>query len=150
MSFAWFKSFILGRSKKAEEYGLLATRLVIAAFWLEAVFPRWIALSAGRPVANSVVITLFGPNYALQLTYLFTILETLGGISFISGLAIRLTCVWGIVEFIITGTYGVIIGSLTLSKDLGLLAGSFKLFLSGSHMFSLDGHIVRRNLMRRG
>ncbi len=84
---------------------------------------------------------------SIPLTYFFTVLETLGAISLVLGLAIRLTCIWGVAEFVITGVYGVVVGSLTLSKDLGLLAGSFRLLLGGSHVLCLDRRIANRRAM---
>lgn len=144
MDFARFRSFLFGQLKSADAYGLVATRLVIAAFWVDAVVPRWIAFFAGRPVAHPLVTTLFGPSQSVPLTYFFTILETLGAIALVLGFATRLACVWGVAQFVITGVYGVTVGSLLLSKDLGLLAGSFRLLLSGSHMFSLDRYLAKR------
>lgn len=116
---------------------------------MNAVIPRWIALSAGRPVANFLVTTLFGSSMSVPLTYFFTTLETLGAVSLVLGLGIRLTCVWGVAEFIITGVYGVTVGSLALSKDLGLLAGSFRLLLSGSHTLCLDNRFTDRRATSR-
>lgn len=144
-----FRSFLFGQLKSADAYGLVATRLVIAAFWVNAVVPRWIALSTGRPVANFLVTTLFGLSMSVPLTYFFTTLETLGAVSLALGLGIRLTCVWGVAEFIITGIYGVAVGSLALSKDLGLLAGSFRLLLSGSHTLCLDKRFTDRRAASR-
>jgi uncharacterized membrane protein YphA (DoxX/SURF4 family) len=144
LNFARFRTFLFGQLKSADAYGLVATRLVIAAFWVNAIVPRWIALANGKPVAHPLVTTLFGSTFAIPLTYLFTVFETLGAVSLALGLAIRLACIWGVAEFIITGFYGVAVGSLALSKDLGLLAGSFRLLLSGSHTLTLDRYLANR------
>ena len=143
LDFVKFKSFLFGQLKSSDAYGLVVTRLVIAAFWINAIIPRWVALRTS-PIAHPLVITLFGSNMAVVLTYIFTILETLGAVSFILGLGVRLTSVWGVAEFIITGTYGVGVGNISLSKDLGLLAGSFRLLLSGCPRISFDGYLLSR------
>lgn len=138
------KAFLSGQVKSADAYGLVATRLVVAAFWVNAVVPRWFALLVGKPVAQPLVVTLFGSSMSVPLTYFFTTLETLGAVALVLGLGTRLACVWGVAQFVITGAYGVSTGSLLLSKDLGLLAGSFRLLLSGSTIFSLDKYLLNR------
>ena len=78
------------------------------------------------------------------MTYVFTILETLGAIAFILGLATRLTSVWAVVEFAITGTTGVLAGNVGLAKDFGLLAGALVLLFNGSPVLSVDGLLAKQ------
>lgn len=78
------------------------------------------------------------------LTYFFTILETPGAIALILGLMTRLTSVWAVVEFAITGTAGVLAGNGGLAKDFGLCAGALVLFLNGSPALSIDGLLAKR------
>jgi uncharacterized membrane protein YphA (DoxX/SURF4 family) len=80
----------------------------------------------------------------VPLTYAFTTLETLGAIALILGLLTRLTAVWAIIEFAITGTTGVMAGNVGLTKDFALLAGALVLLLNGSHALSIDGLIAKR------
>jgi len=75
----------------------------------------------------------------VPLTYLFTLLETLGAIALILGFLTRLASVWATVEFAITGTVGLIMGVGGLLKDYGLMAGGIVLLLNGSQLLSLDG-----------
>ena len=130
------------------QYAFVAVRLVIAALWLNAAIPRWIALAAGNPQANGLVRNLFGSSMVVPLTYFFTLLETLGAIALILGLAIRLASVWAIIQFAITGTTGVLIGNAGLAKDFGLLAGALVLLLNGSPLLSIDGLIGRRKMSK--
>jgi uncharacterized membrane protein YphA (DoxX/SURF4 family) len=102
------------------------------------------ALAAGHPQANGLVRNLFGAGMVVPLTYLFTTLETLGAIALILGLLTRLTAVWAVVEFAITGTTGIMLGQIALTKDFGLLAGAFVLLLNGSQLLSLDGILGKR------
>jgi uncharacterized membrane protein YphA (DoxX/SURF4 family) len=78
------------------------------------------------------------------MTYLFTVLETLGAIALILGLLTRLTSVWPVVEFAITGTLGVMTGTSALMKDFGLLAGALVLLANGSPLLSIDGLIAKK------
>jgi uncharacterized membrane protein YphA (DoxX/SURF4 family) len=80
----------------------------------------------------------------VPLTYLFTTLETLGAIALILGLLTRLTSVWPIVEFAITGTTGVMGGSAGLAKDFGLFACALVLLANGSPVLSIDGLIAKK------
>lgn len=128
---------MFSESMKLGKYSFVAVRLAIAALWLNSDIPRWTALAVGNPQANALVRNLFGPSMVVPLTYFFTILETLGAIAFILGLLTRLTAVWGVVEFAITGSSGVI-------KDFALLAGSLVLLLNGSPVLSIDGLIAKR------
>lgn len=68
-------SFLLAKPSPAGQYAFVVVRLVIAAFWLNATIPRWVALVAGHPQANGLVRNLFGASVALPLTYVFTSLE---------------------------------------------------------------------------
>ena len=126
------------------QYAFVAVRLVIAALWLNAAIPRWIGLAAGHPQANGLVRNLFGSSMVVPLTYVFTLVETLGAIAFILGLGTRLASVWAVIEFAITGTTGVLIGNAGLAKDFGLLAGALVLLLNGSPLLSIDGLIGGR------
>ena len=139
-----FGSFLFGESANAGKYALLAVRLVIAAFLINSDIPRWAALVAGHPQANGMVRNLFGASMVVPLTYLFTLLETLGAIALILGLATRLTSVWAVVEFAITGTTGVLAGNAGLAKDFGLMAGALVLLFNGSPKLSIDGLIAKK------
>jgi uncharacterized membrane protein YphA (DoxX/SURF4 family) len=98
----------------------------------------------GHPVANGMVRNLFGSGMVVPLTYLFTILETLGAIALILGLLTRLVSVWAVVEFAITGTIGLTTGTSGLLKDYGLMAGALVLLLNGSQKLSLDGLLAKK------
>jgi uncharacterized membrane protein YphA (DoxX/SURF4 family) len=111
---------------------------------LNSAVPRWIAFAAGHPQANGLVRNIFGPDMVVPLTYLFTALETLGAIALILGLLTRLTSVWPIVEFAITGTTGILTGSSGLTKDFGLLAGALVLLANGSPLLSIDQLIAKK------
>lgn len=137
-------SFLFARPASWGQYAFVAVRIVIAAFWINAALPRWIALFSGNPAANGLVKNLFGASMAVPLTYLFTSLETLGAIALILGLLTRLASVWAVVEFAITGTTGVMTGSAGLAKDFGLFAGALVLLLNGSMLLSIDGVIAKR------
>lgn len=144
MSSSKLGSFLFGESPNLGKYALLVVRLVVAALWLNSDMPRWAALAAGTPQANGVVKTLFGASMVVPLTYFFTILETLGAIALILGLATRLTSVWAIIEFAITGSYGLMLGNVGLIKDYGLMAGALVLLSYGSPALSIDGLIAKR------
>ena len=122
----------------------MALRLAIAGFWLNSDIPRWIALAAGNPQANGLVRNLFGPSMVVLLSYLFTTLETLGAIALILGLLTRLTAVWPVVEFAITGSVGLMGGIGALTKDYGLMAGALVLLANGSPLLSIDGLIAKK------
>jgi len=122
----------------------VALRLAIAGFWLNSDIPRWIALAAGNPQANGLVRNLFGPSMVVLLSYLFTTLETLGAIALILGLLTRLTAVWPVVEFAITGSVGLMGGIGALTKDYGLMAGALVLLANGSPLLSIDGLIAKK------
>jgi uncharacterized membrane protein YphA (DoxX/SURF4 family) len=93
----------------------------------------------GHPQANGLVRALFGSGMIVPLTYLFTLLETLGAIALILGFLTRLASIWATVEFAITGTAGLIMGVGALLKDYGLMAGGIVLLLNGSQVLSIDG-----------
>jgi len=137
-------SFLFPKPTGRGQYAFVALRLAIAGFWLNSDIPRWVALAAGHPQANGLVRNLFGPSMVMPLTYLFTGLETLGAIALILGLLTRLTAVWPVVEFAITGTIGLIGGIGALTKDYGLMAGALVLLANGSPMLSIDGLIAKK------
>jgi len=137
-------AFMFPKATSKGQYAYLALRLAIAAFWLNSDLPRWVSLAAGNPQANGIVRNLFGASMVVPLTYLFTTLETLGAIALILGLLTRLTSVWPIVEFAITGTTGVMGGSAGLAKDFGLFAGALVLLANGSPLLSIDGLIAKK------
>ena len=130
-------SFLFGQQKSWGQYAYVVVRFVIAALWLNSDVPRWMALAAGHPQANGLVRNLFGASMVIPLTYLFTTLETLGAIALILGLLTRLTAIWGVVEFAITGTVGI-------TKDFALLACALVLLMNGSLLLSLDGILSKR------
>lgn len=137
-------SFLTSEPVNVGSYAFVALRLVVAAFWINSDIPRWAAIVAGHPAANGMVRSLFGPSMVLPLTYLFTTFETLGAIALILGLATRLPAIWGVVEFAITGTTGVLSGNVGLAKDFGLMTASLVLLVNGSPKLSLDGIIAKR------
>jgi len=96
-------------------------------------------LILGNPKANGLVHGLFGSGMVVPLTYLFTLLETLGAIALILGFLTRLASVWATVEFAITGTVGLVMGVGGLLKDYGLMACGIVLLLNGSQVLSIDG-----------
>lgn len=126
------------------QYAFVALRLAIAGFWLNSDIPRWVALAAGNPQANGLVRNLFGPSMVVPLSYLFTTLETLGAVALILGLLTRLTAVWPVVEFAITGSVGLMGGIGALTKDYGLMAGALVLLANGSPLLSIDGLIAKK------
>jgi len=130
-------SFLFGQPKPWGQYAYVVVRIVIAALWLNSDLPRWMALAAGHPQANGLVRNLFGAGMVIPLTYLFTTLETLGAIALILGLLTRLTAIWAVVEFAITGTAGI-------TKDFALLACALVLLMNGSTLLSLDGILSKR------
>jgi uncharacterized membrane protein YphA (DoxX/SURF4 family) len=99
---------------------------------------------AGHPQANGIVRNLFGASMVVPLTYFFTALETLGAIAYILGLLTRLTSVWAVVEFAITGTTGLMAGQAALTKDFGLMAGGLVLLFNGSLALSIDGLLAKK------
>lgn len=141
-------SFLMSEPTAWGSYAYVALRLVVAAFWINSDVPRWAAVAAGHPAGNGMVRSLFGPNMVIPLTYFFTTLETLGAVALILGFATRLPAVWGIIEFAITGTSGVLAGNIGLAKDLGLLAASLVLLANGSPKLSLDGVIAKRKSIK--
>ena len=143
------RSFLFAEPTAWGEYGYVALRVVMAAFWLNSVIPRWVALVAGHPMANGFVRNLFGSSMVLPLTYFFTLLETLGAVSFILGLVVRLASIWAVIQFAIIGTSLVLAGNTAQSLVLALLlAASLVLLLNGSQKLSLDGLIAKRRTSR--
>ena len=142
-----FSSFLFGETPNLGKYGFVALRLIVAAFWLNADIPRWIALASGHPQANGLVQRLFGPGMVIPLTYVFVTLETLGAIAFVLGFGTRLAAVWGVIEFAITGTLTGLLASPYnngQAKDYALMVASLVLLLNGSSKLSLDGLIHKR------
>lgn len=137
-------SFLFPKPTNKGQYAFVAIRIAIATFWLNSDVPRWITLAAGHPQANGLVRNIFGPDMVVPLTYLFTGLETLGAIALILGLLTRLTSVWPIVEFAITGTTGILTGTSGLTKDFGLFAGALVLLANGSPLLSIDQLIAKK------
>jgi uncharacterized membrane protein YphA (DoxX/SURF4 family) len=135
---------MFAKPSTAGQYAFVVLRVVLAAFWLNSDVPRWAALLAGHPQANGLVRNIFGSGMVVPLTYLFTILETLGAVALILGLLTRLVSVWAIIEFAITGTTGLLMGTSGLLKDFGLLAGALVLLLNGSLLLSLDGWLAKK------
>ena len=142
----WLKlsKFLFGHSPKGAEYGMVFLRVIIALFWLNAAVPRWMAMTTGELKANGVVTSLFGSGMALPLTYFFTLLETLAAISLLLGLFTRLGALWGVIQFAITGGFGLSHGIPGVVKDFGLWGGCVTLLLSGSPLLSFDGLIAKR------
>jgi len=137
--------FLFHENKGWGTAAFLALRVVVAAFWLRSAIPRWVALAAGHPVANGVVRNLFGASTVVSLTYLFTLFETLGAISFLLGLLTRLASVWAVVEFAIIGFPPLLAGNSKQGLVLALLfSASLVLLLNGSPTLSLDGLIAKR------
>jgi uncharacterized membrane protein YphA (DoxX/SURF4 family) len=137
-------AFMFPKATGKGQYAYLALRLAIAGLWINSDVPRWAGLMSGHPQANGLVRTLFGPSMIVPLTYLFTTLETLGAIALILGLLTRLTSIWAIVEFAITGIAGIMNGNVGLAKDIGLLAGALVLLANGSPLLSIDGLIAKK------
>ena len=126
-------------------YAFVALRVVVAAAWLESDVPRWLALAAGRPVANGLVRYLFGVNLSVSVTYLFTLLETLAAISFLLGFLTRLASIWASIEF------AIIDAALILDRSIGqvlvftlLLVTSTTLLINGGSKLSIDELIAKR------
>jgi len=140
-----FASFLFGGTKSRGTLAFLALRVVVAAFWLRSDIPRWMALAAGHPEANGVVRNLFGVSMVVPLTYFFTVLETLGAISFLLGLLTRLAAVWGVIEFAIIGAPPLLAGNTEQGLVLALLfSASLVLLLNGSLTLSVDGLVAKR------
>jgi uncharacterized membrane protein YphA (DoxX/SURF4 family) len=137
-------SFLFPKPTDLGQYAFLTLRLALAGFWLNSDVPRWAALAAGHPQANGLVRSLFGPSMVVPLTYFFTGLETLGAIALVLGLLTRLTSVWPVVEFAITGTVGLMGGIGALTKDYGLMAGALVLLANGSPLLSIDGLLAKK------
>ena len=141
-------SFLFGAAGTSRgAYAFVVLRLLVAGFWINAEIPRWTAWMAGNPPTNGLVRNLFGPGLALPLSLLFYILETLGAISYLLGFGTRLTAVWGVIEFAITGTFTGLLATPYnngQAKDYGLMAASLVLLLNGSPKLSLDGWIAKR------
>ena len=135
---------LFGRSTTASEYSLVVLRVIIALFWLNSDVPRWNAIAGGQTLSNGIVQGLFGAGMVVPLTVFFTLLETLGAIALLLGLFTRLGAFWGVVEFAITGSFGLTHGVPGLLKDFGLFGGSIVLLLSGSPRLSLDELIAKR------
>jgi len=51
--------------------------------------------------------------------------------------------VWPVVEFAITGTVGVLTGSIPLVHDYAICAGALVLLLNGNPKLSVDGLIAK-------
>ncbi len=139
-----FANFLFAYSPKGAEYGVVFLRVIVALFWLNAAVPRWMAMTTRQLKTNGVVTALFGSGMALPLTYFFTILETLAAVSLLLGMFTRLGVLWGVIEFVITGTFGLSHGIPAVIKDFGLWGGCVTLLLSGSPLVSLDGLIAKR------
>ena len=133
------RSFLFAPAGRTGQYAFVIVRLAVAGFWLNSAVPRWTALILGNPKANGLVHGLFGSGMVVPLTYLFTLLETLGAIALILGFLTRLASVWATVEFAITGTVGLVMGVGGLLKDYGLMACGIVLLLNGSQVLSIDG-----------
>lgn len=130
-------SFLFAEPKPWAAYAFVVLRLAMGGLWLYGDIPRWTTFAAGKPLANNLVGNLFGPSMVPSLTLFFTILETLGGIAFILGFLTRLAAVWGVVEFAITGTSGIL-------GDYTRMAGALVLLLNGSLLLSIDGLIAKK------
>jgi uncharacterized membrane protein YphA (DoxX/SURF4 family) len=136
--------FLFPEAKGWGSYAFVALRVVVAAFWLRSDIPRWAALIAGHPEANGFVRNLFGVGMLIPLTYFFTVLETLGAISFLLGLLTRLAAVWGVVEFAIIAVPALLTGTSEQGLVLVLLfSAALVLLLNGSPTLSLDGLIAK-------
>src|SRR5437667_10173151 len=85
----------------------------------------------------------FGTQNSVTVFYIATTFETLAAILLVLGLATRLGALWGVIEFFINGTTGLLIGSLGLQEDYALFGGNLVLLLYGSHGLSIDGRIKR-------
>ncbi len=141
-----FSAFLFTKPTSRGQYAFVALRLAIAGFWLNSDIPRWVALAAGHPQANGIVRNLFGTGMVVPLTYFFTLLETLGAIALILGFLTRLTAIWPVVEFAITGTTGLLAGNVALAKDYSLLAGAIVLLMNGSPLLSIDSLLAKKML----
>jgi len=135
-------SFLFAEPKPCGAYAFVAVRLAIGCILIPGVVVRWDTVAAGKPLTNNLVGTLFGQGMMPSLTLFFTILETLGAIAYILGFMTRLAAVWGVVEFAITGTNGLITRGFI--NDYALMAGSLVLLLNGSLLLSIDGLIAKK------
>ncbi len=145
-----FFSFLFAEPGKRVRYVFVVLRIIIGYTWLVRDIPRWTALAAGHPVditpflKNLPQAAVFGSGNANAVFYFATTLETAAGILLILGLGTRLAALWGVVEFFINGTTGLVIGSLGLQEDYSLFGGNLALLLFGSQLLSFDGLITRR------
>jgi len=138
-----FRTFLFSRPWNSVNYAYVAIRLVIAAFWLNSDTPRWLALATGHPASNGLVRTLFGTGLVVPMTYLFTLFETLGAIALILGFMTRLAAIWPVVEFAITGSFGLLNGNVGLAHDYALFAGGLVLLCAGSPVLSIDSLLAK-------
>ncbi len=144
-----FYAFLYADPGRKAQYVFVVLRIIIGYTWLVRDIPRWTALAAGHPVDITPNLNhlpqaaLFGSGNANAVFYFATTLETAAGILLILGLGTRLAALWGVVEFFINGTTGLVIGSLGLQEDYALFGGNLALLLFGSHLLSFDGLITR-------
>ncbi len=141
-----FSSFLFSAPSGSPimNYVYVALRAIMASFWIVNDIPRWVALAAGQPASNGLVRTLFGTSFAIPLTYLFTLFETLSAIALLLGFMTRLAAVWQVVEFVINGTIGVLTGNIGLFHDYANFAGGLVLLVNGSPWLSVDGLLAKR------
>ncbi len=147
-----FYSFLLSPSYGRGDYAFVVLRIIMGYTWLVRDIPRWTALSAGNPImipANTLrknlpQLAMFGTGNSVTFFYLFTAFETVAAILLILGLATRLAALWGVIEFFVNGTTGLLIGSLGLQEDYGLFGLNLLLLLYGSRRLSIDGLIAKR------
>jgi len=146
-----FYSFLYADPWSKAQYVFVVLRIIIGYTWLVRDIPRWTALAAGHPVTippdvlqkNLPQLAAFGTQNSVTVFYIATTFETLAAILLVLGLATRLGALWGVIEFFINGTTGLLIGSLGLQEDYALFGGNLVLLLYGSHVLSIDGRIKR-------